>query len=451
MAGGTWTSQNKVRPGAYINFKAVQRGSMVVGDRGVVAIGLPLSWGKEGELIEVLSSDLLNGESRKTIGVTASDTSESAKLIRGALSYAYKALVYRLCEVDTTAVSAAKATGTIGKVQLTAKYKGKDGDKISGAVEASGTSWKIHTYFNGSEVDVQTFATISDLVSNDYVDFSEASSGVIASGTVTLTGGVDGKVTSNAAQYAAMRAQLELANWQTYACTTIDSTEIENTITFIKNLRDDEGRYVQAVVPNAVGANEEGIINNVCGAIVNNLVYGVDEFVAIVAGMTAGASINESNTAKVITGATSIIGQLTDSQIKTGLSEGKFMLSSTASGNIKVEQDINSLHDYPSDKNYSFSKNRVIRTLDEIGTTIKSTWEDTYMGKVNNNASGRSLFRSDIIQYMRELERITAIQEFNPEDVVVEQGRDLDAVVATIGVMPVDSMEKLYMTVNVSS
>ena len=175
------------------------------------------------------------------------------------------------------------------------------------------------------------------------------------------------------------------------------------------------------------------------------------EFTAIVAGMTAGANFNESNTAKVIQGATSIVGQLTDSQIKTGLGEGKFMLSSTASGNIKVEQDINSLYDYSADRNYAFSKNRVIRTLDEIGTTVKQTWEEVYMGKVNNNATGRNLFRSDIIQYMNELERLTAIQDFDPEDVVVEQGTDLDAVVVTIGVTPVDSMEKLYMTVNVSS
>ena len=48
MAGGTWLSQNKTRPGAYINFKAVPKSKMTVGDRGIVAICLPLSWGKNG-------------------------------------------------------------------------------------------------------------------------------------------------------------------------------------------------------------------------------------------------------------------------------------------------------------------------------------------------------------------------------------------------------------------
>ena len=92
MAGGVWLSQNKTRPGAYINFKAVPKSSMTVGDRGIVAMGLPLSWGEEGKMIEVLSSDLLDGTSQKLIGFTVFDS--ESKLLAGALNYAYKALVY---------------------------------------------------------------------------------------------------------------------------------------------------------------------------------------------------------------------------------------------------------------------------------------------------------------------------------------------------------------------
>ena len=84
MAGGTWLSQNKVRPDAYINFKAVRKGAMTVGDRGVIAIPLALSWGREGELIEVLSTELLNGDSQKLVGFTAFDA--ESKLLSGALS-----------------------------------------------------------------------------------------------------------------------------------------------------------------------------------------------------------------------------------------------------------------------------------------------------------------------------------------------------------------------------
>ena len=46
MAGGTWTSQNKVLPGTYINVKSQGSINANVGDRGVVAIAEPLSCGR---------------------------------------------------------------------------------------------------------------------------------------------------------------------------------------------------------------------------------------------------------------------------------------------------------------------------------------------------------------------------------------------------------------------
>ena len=39
-SGGTWIAQNKVRPGAYINFVSVPKKVGTLGERGTVAIGL---------------------------------------------------------------------------------------------------------------------------------------------------------------------------------------------------------------------------------------------------------------------------------------------------------------------------------------------------------------------------------------------------------------------------
>lgn len=46
MAGGNWTSQNKVLPGVYINVKSRENIHAETGERGVVAIAEPLSWGR---------------------------------------------------------------------------------------------------------------------------------------------------------------------------------------------------------------------------------------------------------------------------------------------------------------------------------------------------------------------------------------------------------------------
>ena len=444
MAGGIWLAQNKVRPGAYINFKAVPKSKMTVGDRGIVAMGLPLSWGKEGELIEVLSSDLLDGTSKKKVGFTAFDS--ESKLLAGALNYAYKALVYRMD------AGGSKASVTFENLTATAKYNGTFGNKILIAITQDAVSglWTVITYVDGASLDSQKVANVTELENNDYVDFTGNGELKVTAG-VALTGGTDGKVVDSTA-YPAMFRALQMAKWQTYACFSSDATIKANIQTFIKMMREDEGRYVQGVVADYAGADYEGIINSVNGAVIDDVTFSKEDFVAIVAGMTAGANVNESNTGRVINGATSIIGELTDAEIKEGLSVGKFILSTSTSGKIKVEQDINSLHTYGSDKNYNFTKNRVMRTLDEIGTTVVQTWEDSYMGKVDNNDIGRGIFKSDLIAYGNEMQRINAIQEFaGADDITIAQGVDLDAVVVDWYVKPVDSMEKLYLTVKVRS
>lgn len=443
MAGGVWLSQNKTRPGAYINFKAVPKSSMTVGDRGIVAMGLKLSWGEEGKLIEVLSSDLLDGNSKKLIGFTAFDS--ESKLLAGALNYCYKALVYRMN------TGGEKAKITIGNLTATARYSGSFGNKILISISRTSNGlFNVITYVDGASVDSQKVSNVTELDNNDYVLFS--GNGELAENAGTaLAEGTDGTVTESSA-YTSMFNALKMARWQVFACFD-SSTEVKsNTVSFIKGMREDEGRYVQAVVADYDGADYEGIINSVNGAVIDGVEYKKEDFVAIVAGMTAGANFNESNTARIISGATSIIGELTDSEIKEALSNGKFLISTSSSGKIKVEQDINSLHTYDSDRNYNFSKNRILRTLDEIGTTTVQTWEDTYMGKVDNNSTGRGLFKADLVQYGNELQRLAGIQEFEgSDDIEISQGNDLDSVVVTWAVKPVDAMEKLYMQVSVKS
>jgi len=446
MAGGTWLSQNKVRPGAYINFKAVPKSSMTVGDRGIIAIPLELSWGASGKLIEVLSSDMLDGTSKKLVGFTAFDS--ESKLLAGALSYCYKALVYR------TNVGGVKASATIGNIIANAKYFGTFGNNIiiSISEDTNTNLWTVITYVNGSSVNKQIISTASELESNDYVDFSVAQEGTLEETVGTsLSGGTNG-TSDESTFYPEFLSLASMAKWQTLVCFSSSSSIKSSIQTFINGMRNDEGRYVQAVVADYDGADSEGIINSISGAVIDGVTFSKEDFVAIVAGMTAGANFNQSNTARKVVGATSIIGELTDSQIKTALSNGKFLLSTSSDGSIKVEQDINSLHTYSSDRNYNFSKNRVIRTLDEIGTTTKITWENSYMGKVDNNDTGRGLFKADLIQYGNELQRLAGIQEFKgSDDISIAQGNDLDAVLVEWLVKPVDSMEKLYMTVNVNS
>ena len=214
-------------------------------------------------------------------------------------------------------------------------------------------------------------------------------------------------------------------------------------------MRNNEGKYVQAVISNYADANHEGIINNVCGAEIDGVQISENQFTAWVAGATAGAELNESLTGKVVNGATAIVNFKNNEEIIEGLKNGQFILSLNQDGSVKVEKDINSLHIF-TEKSYTFSKNRVIRELDEIGSGIESIWENTYLGKVTNDANGRTLFKSSIIDFLTQLQNVGAIAEFDTDSIAVEPGDNIDVVIATLAIKPLDSMEFLYMTVNIN-
>ena len=440
MAGGTFIAQNKIRPGAYINFQSVPRPMMTAGDRGIGVLTMPLSWGSQTGLISVLSEDLLTGRSLSAIGFTAFDP--ESKLLAGMLNYCYMAKVFR---ADTGGVA---ATATVGGLTATARYPGAFGNNITVAVRADGALFIVETYVKGAIVDSQTVAEASEVDGNDYVTFAGTGALSVSAG-MPLTGGTNGTVEEETA-YTNLLSKLTTERYQTLAVTTDMAAIKANVATFIKKQRDDEGRYVQAVVANYDAADNEGVINNVNGAVINGVEFTPEEFTVVAAGMTAGARIIDSNTGRVVDGASQIIGELDNTGIIAALQAGKFVLSPNQSGAIKVEQDINSLHTFIPEKNKMFSKNRIIRTLDEIGISVRDTWESAFMGKVNNDDAGRAIFKSSLLVYMGSLQEMGAITNFEGSaDIEVLAGNDVDAVVCNIAVQPVDSMEKLYMTVRI--
>lgn len=442
--GGTFTSYNKVRAGAYFNFKSVPRPMIQVGDRGIATIPLELSWGAIGELIEVFSDELLNGESLKKVGFTAFDS--ESKLLNLMLQNCYKVLVYR------TNTGGVKATKTIGNLTATAKYTGTFGNNIIISIVENGTLFDVSTFVNGSQQDKQTVATVDELENNDFVDFSGTGS-LTANAGQALTGGTNGTSVAKATYYPLYFALLETAKFQTLACPDLEDTDSSlktNVVTFIRNQRDGEGKYKQGAIANYPTADFEGIISVKNGFIVNGINVTKEEATAVVAAMTAGSAVNESNTNRVVQCATDLIGKYTNAQIIDALNNGEFLFTTNQRGEVKVEKDINSLHTFTTEKNYSFSKNRVIRVLDEIGTSIQDVWEQTYMGKQNNDEDGRDIFKGDVIAYFTELQRIGAIQNFaGADDIEILAGTDLDTVIVNAWIQPVDSMERLYFTVNV--
>jgi hypothetical protein len=99
LGGGVFVTQNKVLPGSYVNFVNASAASSAIGDRGVVAIALPLSKA-EGKVIELERAKFVTD--CETILGKKYDSDEVAPL-REIFAHANKVYLYDLGETKTVA------------------------------------------------------------------------------------------------------------------------------------------------------------------------------------------------------------------------------------------------------------------------------------------------------------------------------------------------------------
>jgi hypothetical protein len=439
MAGGTFISQNKVRPGAYINFKSVPKSLNRVGNRGIATMPVTLGWCNNDEIIPLYSTDISDGKCIDKIGYHGYEL--EMQTIREVLKNCYLVLLYKINS------NGEKATATLDALTVKAKYEGVVGNSLSVVIKELGETFQVITYLYGKEKDKQTARNVEDLINNEWVDFSGTGALVANAGT-TLKGGTNGGIEKES--YNKYLELIKGKSWNTMGLPTIDDTTLKQTIVeYIKNLREIKGKKVQAVLQDYSSADYEGIISVDQGYKTVDEEVNVEGFVGYVTGLTAGSELNKSNTYSVIDGAISIINPKTDEELEEGLINGKFMISYRQDEKVIIESDINTFTSVDINKSKDFTKNRVIRTLDDINNTVKSTFESKYIGKVDNNSNGRNIFKADIISYLKELNTMGAINEFNNDEIIVTEGNDINSVVVNLAVQAIDAMEKLYMTVTV--
>jgi len=437
MTGGNWTVQNKTRPGVYINFKSERQAIGTIGERGIVSMPLHLGWGPAKQIIEIEGSS----DTFDVLGYAI--TAPQLLLVREALKRARTLLLYRLN-------AGTKASAAIGDLTVTAKHGGVRGNDIKIVVEhniANNTKYDVKTLVDNVEVHSQTVSGIDDLVDNGWVTFSGSGDLTVTAGTA-LSGGANGTVTAQ--DYLDYMAAIEVHDFQTIGLTVTDEMTKEVFVSFAKRLRDEEGKKIQVVMENYPTASYEGVISVKNGVVLaDGTTLTAAQAVAWVAGATAGAAANESLTYTEYDGAVDVSPKYTNSQIVSALQEGEFLFTAS-NGRAVVEQDINTLTTFTPEKNQSFRKNRVLRVLDQLANDYKRVFSESYIGKVPNDDDGRNLFKGECINITNQYQNMNAIQNFDSQtDIEVLPGTDSDAIVVNQWVQPVDSIEKIYMTVTV--
>ena len=435
LGGGTFLTQNKILPGAYINFISVASASATLSDRGIATIPLEMNWGPEGEVITVELGDFQKN-SQKIFGYAY--TADELKPMREIFLHAKKVHFFRLNASGT------KATCTYA----TAKYPGTRGNDLRIVIEANENSqpeallYDVSTFLGTLQVDQQkAISQMSDLKNNDYVDFNTgASLGLTAS--TPLTSGANGTVED--ATYQTYLDKMEAYTFNAMGCLSTNSTITALFASFCKRMRDDVGKKFQVVCFRNL-ADYEGVVS------VKNGLVGDTENPALIpwaTGVVAGTAVNKSATNMDYDGEYSVDTDYTQSELEAGITEGSFMFH-LVDDNVVVLEDINTFTSITDEKSSDFSSNQTIRVLDQIANDIAVLFGTKYIGKVPNDASGRISLWNDIVKHHQELQNIRAIEDFSPDNVTVAQGDTKKAVVVADYVTPINAMAQLYMTVYV--
>lgn len=350
---GTWTAQDKVEPGIYINYLAKVTSALAVGQRGTVIILQTVSAGTAGGKYVVTATD----GSQWPEAATTADKFFATE----ALKNAKKVIVYNLGATVTSAV-------------------------FTAAVAAL------------------------DVIDFDVVCYPYAAE--------TLDGAAD-------STHALLKAWLDVATGT-------------------------EGRGIQLVAPDFV-ADSENVVN-VAQAVVlsGGTALTNAQTCAWVAGITAGAGVNQSNTGAQYVGAIDVSPRMKRSDREAAITAGKFIFLVDNSQNVTADYDINSLTTLTDTKTKVFKKNRFIRLRAAIYNDINALFTAQVKGKYDNTPIDRSRFKTLLVEYFNELQNMSAIQNFTAADVEVLPGADSDAAVVNVGIAPVDSIEKVYMTVSIS-
>lgn len=430
LGGGTFVTQNKTLPGAYINFVSATTNNNGMSERGTGAMCFASDWLAQGVVTEITAEDFLTNSTK----ILAHDYSDDSMLVlreffkNGSKLYAYN--------LNGGGVKA-------NNVYCTAQNAGTRGNDLKTVIAKNVDNtdlYDVSTYLGTTLVDKQTVATAKDLANNDFVRFLPSANLTVTAGT-NLTGGTNG--TFNETQVA----QNFINALEPYSfnglCVVTDNSSVNSLLAaYTKRMRDSVGKKFQAVVFDTDNNYDyEGVI-----VVPNQSDEDDGVVVAWVLGATCSCEINKSLVNTTYNGELEIDSNYTQLELEDFIKNGFFVFHKVG-GEVRVLKDINSLKTTTDEKGDVFKNNQTVRVCDQIATDYANIFNTRYLGKVPNDKSGRSALANDFTKYCNDLMTIRAIEDFTSDDIVVDIGDTKTSVVATNTIKVVNTMEQLYMKV----
>lgn len=332
----------------------------------------------------------------------------------------------------------AKASNTLG----VAKYTGEAGNQITVAVLPvvdQEDAFEVQTIYNARLIDTQTVKSAAELTENDFVVWKEDAK-LSENASLPMTGGTNGSVTGEAHQ--AFLDAMEQYDFHAMGTTSTEESIKKLYAAYQVRMREEVGKKFQTVLHN-YAADFEGTVN-----VKNNVIdagWPVSSMVYFTTGLIAGCALGASNTNKDYTGDFTVDTKYTQRMLENSIQNGEFVYHNVGD-TVRVLMDLTSLTTVTDDKGEVFKRNETIRTIDEIATYAASLFNSKYLGKIRNDPAGRVSYQTDLVLHHQGLERIGAIIDFDPANVIVSPGKGKTDVIVGDMVEILGMMEKLYMT-----
>lgn len=252
------------------------------------------------------------------------------------------------------------------------------------------------------------------------------------------------------ADYTDMRNAFEARPFNVFVFDgEISAAEQANTVTWLATNRTEKKHFMFVTGGSAADdqipetgntrsttLNDEAVVNLITGVTIESTNYSSGQFAAFIAGLVAGTPINRSITYTQVA-VDDVTKRLRNSEIDAALAVGSLVLVNDGE-RVKIEQGITSAK----------KKIRAIRARQAVATDVEKTARNSYIGKLDNNADSQAALISAIKAYLEQLEDNNVLTDIfvglDPQNQSVG-----DAVYLAISFTEVDSMERIFLSINV--
>ncbi|WP_141500968.1 phage tail sheath subtilisin-like domain-containing protein [Paenibacillus luteus] len=307
------------------------------------------------------------------------------------------------------------------------------------------------TTYTGGTATVGKYYTVETLAAADTL-FGAANTGAIS---LAFQGGASSVIVYTlpaspvVADYTTMRAGFDTQFFNVFVAQVYNATEHAALKTWLTTNRA-EGKQFMLVIGGDASTDadpaagntrstlnaDDAIVNVINGAVVGGVSLTSSQYAPFIAGLIAGTSINESITYAPTT-ASDVTKRLSNAQTSAALTAGSLVLTNDGR-RVKVEQGVVT----------SGKKIRSTRARQAVIDDIATTADESFIGRLQNNADGRAALIASVTKYLETLEDNGVLEgpvvTLDPNNPPVG-----DKVFLAVSYVEIDSMERIFFTINV--